>query len=94
VVSRNNVTKQAEHLAHQRLANCSCGVPNFLRQSSSGNLAGNGKHARTTCGVLLLTTFAKPSKNFINSLPSFFAFVSGLWLKTDAGPRDGENEKW
>jgi hypothetical protein len=37
-----------------------------------------------------LATFAKPSTNFTNSLPSFFAFVSGLWLKTDAGPRDGE----
>jgi hypothetical protein len=86
VVSRNNVIKQAEHLAHHRLANCSSHVSNFLRQSSLGNLAGNAKHARTTCGVLLrrllLATFAKPSTNFTNSLPSFFAFVSGLWLKS------------
>ena len=41
---------------------------------------------------LLLATFAKPSTEFTKCLPSFFAFVSGLWLKTDAGPRDGENK--
>jgi hypothetical protein len=41
---------------------------------------------------LLLATFAKPSANFTNSLPSFFAFVSGPWLKTDAGPRDGKTK--
>ena len=45
-------------------------------------------------GAYFPATFAKPSTNFTNSLPSFFAFVSGLWLKTDAGPRDGENKKW
>ena len=43
-------------------------------------------------GACIPATFAKPSTNFTNSLPSFFAFVSGLWLKTDAGPRDGENK--
>ena len=43
-------------------------------------------------GGLLLATFAKPSTNFTNSLPSFFAFVSGLWLKTDAGPRHGKTK--
>ena len=36
-------------------------------------------------GGLLLATFAKPSTEFTKCLPSFFAFVSGLWLKTDAG---------
>jgi hypothetical protein len=36
---------------------------------------------------LLLATVAKPSTNFTNSLPSFFALLSGLWRKTDAGPR-------
>ena len=51
-------------------------------------------HAHFGLRGLLLATFAKPSTNFTNSLPSFFAFVSGLWLKTDAGPRDGENKKW
>jgi hypothetical protein len=48
------------------------------------------------CGVgrLLPATFAKPSTNFTDSLPSFFAFLSGLWLKTDAGSRNGTSQKW
>jgi hypothetical protein len=39
---------------------------------------------------LLPATVAKPSTNFTNSLPSFFALLSSLWLKTDAGPRRGQ----
>jgi hypothetical protein len=35
----------------------------------------------------------KPSTKFTNSLPSLFGLLSNLWLKTDAGPRDGENQK-
>jgi hypothetical protein len=40
-------------------------------------------------------TFAKPSTDFTNSLPSFFVLLSGLWLKTDVGhvkgkPKNGE----
>jgi len=50
-------------------------------------------HAHFGLRGLLLATFAKPSTEFTKCLPSFFAFVSGLWLKTVAGPRDGENKK-
>jgi hypothetical protein len=53
----------------------------------------SGRRFRVALG-LVLATFAKPSTNFTNSLPSFFAFVSGLWLKTDAGPRNGASQKW
>jgi hypothetical protein len=38
------------------------------------------------------TTFAKPSSNFTNFLPSLFGLPSIPWLKTDAGPRDGETK--
>ena len=34
---------------------------------------------------LLPATFAKPSTDFTNSLPSFFALLSGLWLKYRPG---------
>ena len=36
-------------------------------------------------GAHFPATFPKPSTNFTNSLPSFFAFVSGLWLKNRCG---------
>jgi hypothetical protein len=61
---------------------------------NSAEIRSNSAHAHFGLRGLLLATFAKPSTNFTNSLPSFFAFVSGLWLKTDAGPREGENKKW
>ena len=51
-------------------------------------------HAHFRFRGLLLAIFAKPSTEFTKCCLSFFAFVSGLWLKTDAGPRDGENRKW
>ena len=38
------------------------------------------------------TTLAKPSTNFTNSLPCSLARPSGLWLKTNAGPRDGQTK--
>jgi DNA helicase-2/ATP-dependent DNA helicase PcrA len=41
---------------------------------------------RSRCaGAHFPATFPKPSTNFTNSLPSFFAFVSGLWLKNRCG---------
>jgi hypothetical protein len=42
--------------------------------------------------VSFVATFAKPSTNFINSLPCLFGLPSVPWLKTDAGLRDGENQ--
>jgi hypothetical protein len=33
----------------------------------------------------LRATFAKPSTNFTDSLPSLFALLSGLWLKNQRG---------
>ena len=45
------------------------------------------------CNFQLQATFVKPSTNFTDCLPSFFALLSGLWLKTDAGPRNGQHQK-
>ena len=67
---------------------------NPLKYNGLWENQGKTLHANFGLRGLLLATFAKPSTNFTNSLPSFFAFVSGLWLKTDAGPRDGKNKKW
>jgi len=82
--------------AAKRACDCvaDCAEIVVLEPSTSGICSTNSAHAHFGLRGLLLATFAKPSTNFTNSLPSFFAFVSGLWLKTDAGPRDGENKKW
>jgi Zinc-binding dehydrogenase len=43
-------------------------------------------------GATESATVAKPSTNFTDSLPSLFELLSGLWLKTVAGPQS-ENQK-
>jgi hypothetical protein len=43
-------------------------------------------------GAYFPATFAKPSTNFTNSLPFLFGLLSTLWLKTDAGLRDGKTK--
>ena len=67
---------------------------NFGKQIVRINWSGTTSSVVVGAGVYLPATFAKPSANFTNSLPFLFGLLSTLWLKTDAGPRNGEDKKW